>query len=220
MPALTVHDAQPVRRRPGRPALDADAAATDDALLAMAFETFAELGFERTSLRDLSRRLGIGHNLIHWRFGSKEELWRRAVAPPLLAATQATQALFAAPGQEDLARLRELVAQFCRVSAQAPAVLSLVGQEAREASWRLDYIYDHFIAPFALELDVLLQRVASRSGRTPPSTTAFMILMVNGVGAYFTAQPMMARLGMPTQDPEALAEAAAHCADLLLAGLG
>ena len=48
-------------------------------MLEAALVSFAELGYEGTSVRDLCRQLGVSHNLIHQRFGSKDDLWYAAV---------------------------------------------------------------------------------------------------------------------------------------------
>src|SRR5271155_4283689 len=68
-----------VRRGRGRPARDAAPVIDDEALLDAAFEAFSQRGYEGVAVRELGRRLGISHNLIRVRFGSKEDLWRRAV---------------------------------------------------------------------------------------------------------------------------------------------
>ena len=44
-----------------------------------ALDEFAENGFAGTSVRKLARDLGVSHNLIPQRFGSKERLWYAAV---------------------------------------------------------------------------------------------------------------------------------------------
>src|ERR1700760_309102 len=66
-------------RRRGRPFQKGEAAVNEADLLSMAFRTFAERGYEGTTLRELSKQLGISHNLINVRFGKKTELWKRAV---------------------------------------------------------------------------------------------------------------------------------------------
>src|ERR1700749_4378222 len=66
-------------RRRGRPIQNGEAAVNKADLLSLAFRTFAERGYEGTTLRELSKRLGISHNLINVRFGKKAEVWRQAV---------------------------------------------------------------------------------------------------------------------------------------------
>ena len=63
-----------VRRPRGRPAKTAAPVAPNDDLLPLALEAFADLGYEGASLRSLCRRLEVSHNLLHQRFGSKDQL--------------------------------------------------------------------------------------------------------------------------------------------------
>ena len=67
------------KKRPGRPAATAAPAPTDERMLRAALDEFAENGFAGTSVRKLARDLGVSHNLIPQRFGSKERLWYAAV---------------------------------------------------------------------------------------------------------------------------------------------
>ena len=52
---------------------------TDGDLLDLALDAFADGGYEGTSVRELCRRLGVSHNLVHERYGSKEQLWYAAI---------------------------------------------------------------------------------------------------------------------------------------------
>lgn len=67
------------RRPRGRPSREDGPVAPNDHLLPLALATFADLGYEGASMRDLCRRLGVSHNLLHQRFGSKDRLWYTAV---------------------------------------------------------------------------------------------------------------------------------------------
>lgn len=72
-------------RGPGRPAAGARPVPDEAEILRRGMETFAELGYERTTARELTRRLGVSHNFINDRYGSKASFWR-AVVDALLAA--------------------------------------------------------------------------------------------------------------------------------------
>src|ERR1700694_1762551 len=75
LPMVSVH-ANTKRR--GRPKAEDVPAALDD-ILAAALRAFATHGYEGVSVRTLNRELGVSHNLIHQRFGSKQDLWYSAV---------------------------------------------------------------------------------------------------------------------------------------------
>src|ERR1700682_3838287 len=59
-------------------------------ILEAALVAFATYGYDGVSLRTLNRDLGVSHNLIYQRFGSKDDLWRGrgdfAVGPLLRSA--------------------------------------------------------------------------------------------------------------------------------------
>ena len=65
-------------RRPGRPRAE-DAPLSVDDMLKAALGVFATHGYDGVSVSALSRDLGVSHNLLHQRFGSKEGLWYAAV---------------------------------------------------------------------------------------------------------------------------------------------
>jgi AcrR family transcriptional regulator len=208
-----------VRRR-GRPASDAAHAVREDRVLDLAFHAFAQRGYEGTTLRELAKELGVSHNLLNVRFGSKDDLWRRAVdarvariAPPVFAA-------FDAPGLNDEERLRELIHRFCAWAAENPEFVSLAHVEGRRATWRLDYLVDAYILPFKERLDSLLVRVAAMRPVRAISTTAFMAMLVQGVGFYFASGPMLERIGTANEIAPGHVERQVRIfAEFLLAGL-
>jgi len=70
------------RRRPrrvGRPRAVAGRVRAREEILDAAVEAFAALGYEAASVRQLTRRLGVSHNLVHHYFRSKADLWRAAM---------------------------------------------------------------------------------------------------------------------------------------------
>ena len=55
------------------------AVVSDADVLDLALDAFADQGYDGTSVREVCRRLGVSHNLIHERYGSKERLWYAAI---------------------------------------------------------------------------------------------------------------------------------------------
>src|SRR3954453_11897643 len=66
-------------RRAGRPDASGGAVLSRDAIFEAALEAFALSGYEAMSVRELTRTLGVSHNLVHHYFRSKAELWRASV---------------------------------------------------------------------------------------------------------------------------------------------
>jgi AcrR family transcriptional regulator len=188
---------RPQRTR-GRPALNAAQAVDEDKLLGLAFATFAERGYEGTTLRDLSKRLGVSHNLLNVRFGRKEDLWVRAVDWRMAQASPFVEAAFDDNGD----------------------IVSLTNVEGCRSTWRLDHIVEHFVLPFQRRLDGLLDAVRLQRPVHGLSTAALMALLVQGVGYYFCAVPMQQRLGAGQEvDDVHAVEHADRLATFLLAAL-
>ena len=118
----------------GRP-LGGDPTVATDQLLDRALEMFAERGYEAMSVRELARELGVSHNLIPQRIGSKERLWFQAVDRGFgnLAVALAETIRDLADEADDVVRLRAMVVRFIEANAQRPALLQIINQEENSA---------------------------------------------------------------------------------------
>ncbi|MCX4908980.1 TetR/AcrR family transcriptional regulator [Streptomyces sp. NBC_00878] len=72
-PTESGEDAAPARKRTRQPEV------RRAAILEAARDAFAELGFAKTTIRDVARRAGVTHGLVIRHFGSKEQLFLAAV---------------------------------------------------------------------------------------------------------------------------------------------
>lgn len=208
----------PVRRR-GRPAQNAAHAVEESTLLALAFQTFAERGYEGTTLRELAKQLGVSHNLINVRFGTKEDLWRRAVDWRLGRASSLVAVAFDVDSDAE-SRLRTLIHLFCRWAIDHGDIVALTRSEGYRPTWRLDYIVERFILPFKHRLDALIADVAAVRPVSPISTPALMSMLVQGVGYFFGATALQQLLGAGDAiAPDRAGPQADLMAEFLLAGL-
>lgn len=212
--------ALPATRRRGRPANDAAHAVPEERVLDLAFASVASLGYEGTTVRELAKQLGVSHNLLNVCFGSKANLWRRAVDSRVTRYGEPVFLAFDVGGLEPKERLRLLVHRFAAWAAANPEFVGISYAECRRDTWRLDYLVDLYIRPFKQRLDELFAEVAARHRIRKISSNAFMALLVQGAGFYFAARPMIERIG---DDGEARPEQAeaqiAAFAEFLLAGL-
>lgn len=210
---------QPVTRARGRPSAAAADAIAEATLLASAFRAFAGRSYDSVALRDLAKQLGVSHNLINVRFGSKAELWKRAVDWRLAQASLPVVAAFESGGDPET-RLRRMVHRFCLWATEHPDIVALTHFEGGCDGWRLDHIVQRFILPFKERLDALIAEVAAARSVTPISTPALMALLVQGVGFFFGARALQQRIGAATQvEPTHAPQHAAAIAEFLLGGL-
>jgi AcrR family transcriptional regulator len=71
---------RPTARRAGRRSTDAD---NRTAILAAATARFTELGFRDTTMRAVAADAGVDSALVHYFFGTKEQLFAQAMALPI-----------------------------------------------------------------------------------------------------------------------------------------
>ncbi|MDT7728838.1 MAG: TetR/AcrR family transcriptional regulator [Actinomycetota bacterium] len=205
-------------RRRGRPKKGA-APAPEDRVLGEALHAFAVHGYHGVSVRDLNRALGVSHNLLYQRFGSKERVWYAAVDwgfGGLVAELTDADDVTADPET----RLRTVVRTFVTFSARNPDLLRVVNGEAGQQSERLDHLIETFVRP-VLSAFTPLYRELVKSGRlreVPTNTLYYLI--TSGGGATFSHEGLTRRLfGDTPFEPAEIERHAEAMADLLVEGL-
>jgi TetR/AcrR family transcriptional regulator len=201
----------------GRPGRNDPTIAPDEELLRVGFDMFAQLGYDGTSLRVLGRSLGVSHNLISARFGSKAEFWKRAVAERIALRVPPIEAVFDDHFDTEEQRLKALILRYTELAHKDLGLASLVSLETRQDTWRLDYILDKYVRHFYEKLERLLLDVGIESGTKPIPPDPFIVIMVQGIGAYFAGLPLLRKLKGPAVDTDmSLGEHAALFAEILL----
>src|SRR6202171_3698467 len=146
-----------------------------DVLLQGALDAFAETGYDGTSVRELSRRLGVSHALLTARFGSKEGLWFAAMEHALVQTEQNWREVADSPVVDELQALRQGVIQQVIFSAANPQVLRIMNHEGAIDSSRVRFVMDRFVNPLRPGVERLLARLvaAGRIRPLPPATLHF-----------------------------------------------
>jgi AcrR family transcriptional regulator len=203
--------------RRGRPRTG-DSPVTDDQILAAALRAFARHGYAGTSVRDLNAELGVSHNLIHRRFGSKANLWRATadrwfgefvgqLVPVLDAIT---------PGQP-IGALRAYIVAFIETSAARPELLRMMMVEAAVESERIEYMWERHMRPFGQRVTRVARSLEGHERYTsiPPATAFF--LLAHGATGPAAHVPIARRIGPgDPADPTVLRRHADAVADLLV----
>jgi AcrR family transcriptional regulator len=206
-------------KRTGRPRAQ-DAPVTVEQILDAAFRAFATYGYDGVAVRTLNRDLGVSHNLIHQRFGSKRGLWYaaldRAFSQQVIQLATAFDPTLADP----LDQLNHAIRRFVRYSAERPELLGLMNIEGRVDSERLDYIYDNYVAPALAPLGRLLDHLHKNGRIRPISLRALFFLIAHGAAAPFTLAPLARHFeNTDPLAPNQVAEQAALTADVITGGL-
>lgn len=129
--------------RRGRPRAGAEV--EDEVLLRAALSAFAEHGYEGTSVREISRGLGLSDTLLIMRFGTKQQLWCAAMDQALNAWRHSFAELD--PPSGDLAELWRAVRLYVEFAGRYPQVARIMAYEGAIDGPRIRYIHDRFLAP-------------------------------------------------------------------------
>jgi AcrR family transcriptional regulator len=206
-------------KRTGRPKAQ-DAPATLEQILDAAFRAFATYGYDGVAVRTLNRELGVSHNLIHQRFGSKRGLWYAAVDRAFGQQVTALATAFDPTLADPLDQLNHAIRRFVHYNAERPELLGLMNIEGRVDSERLDYIYENYIAPALAPLGRLLEHLQKEGRIRPISLRALFFLIAHGAAAPFTLAPLARHFDhSDPRRPKQVSEQAALTADVITNGL-
>src|SRR6202011_5618829 len=165
-------------KRTGRPRAQ-DAPVTMEQILDAAFRAFATYGYDGVAVRTLNRELGVSHNLIHQRFGSKRDLWYAAVDRAFSQQITELATVFDPTLADPLDQLNHAIRRFVHYSAERPELLGLMNIEARVDSERLDSIYDNYVAPALAPLGRLLDHLQEHGRIRPISLRELFFLIAH-----------------------------------------
>jgi AcrR family transcriptional regulator len=204
------------RRPPGRPRTEDSPASLDD-ILGAALRAFATHGYDGVSLRTINRELGVSHNLINGRFGSKEALWYATVDWAFRSLVHGLASALDPTMSDPLDQLRLTVRTFMVHSAGHPELLGLMNIEGRQNTERLAYIYNTYIHPALEPIHRLLDHLAAEGRSRPISLRSFHFLLAHGAAAPFTLAAL-ARHFDPSDplDPDAVEAHADLAADFIV----
>jgi AcrR family transcriptional regulator len=202
-------------RRVGRPAQPTDIPSEAN-ILARGLTAFAELGYDGASVRELARRLGVSHNFINDRYGSKEQFWRAVVDRSLTDQVAQLRAVLSVSGGDDLVRLRNLVHAFYQQNVAEPDLPRIMQYEAIRGGERLQYVFQHYLVPVRDAVTPLVRGLVE-GGRVRPFPIDVMVYAVIAMTSVNAEVPLVSLLGNNfANDP---ASFAGMLADILLDGL-
>jgi AcrR family transcriptional regulator len=175
--------------------------AARDAILSAALKVFARDGFNGASMPAIAKIAQVAPTLIHYYFGSKENLWRETIDYSLgdlrrdaLAIGHATRAL--AP----LDRLRALLQTLALHAARWPDHFVMITAEARSQSDRYAWVLENYTGVIFDEIVHTLQDAKDIDVIDDVSVEQLTFLLVGGLLVYFTLNPRAPK----TPDPAAL----------------
>ncbi len=175
-----------VSGREKRPARAVDLG-TRKEILEAALTAFSRDGFDGASLPKIAEIAKIAHPLIHYYFGSKDNLWRETVDYAfggLVAEATAVEA--ASRGLSPLHRLRVMVQAFAQFAARYPDHLGLIMAEMRTDSERLAWLRKNYLDAFVGRLTRALKDAQEQNEikKIPLDHLAF--ILIGSIVLYFS----------------------------------
>lgn len=149
-------------------------------IVAVAIRSFSELGYEGTTTAGIAREAGVTQPLVHHHFGSKEGLWRAAMAELFAPIQTFAVASDAAPAE----RLLQAFEDFVRFVAVRPEVTRVIAREGATRSPRLTYLVDTYLREaFATTVQTIrsLQKAGLVARDLRPELILFLFL---GAGSH------------------------------------
>lgn len=204
-------------RRPGRPGAGTPSVPGEESILQRGLEAFAELGYDHASARELARRLGVSHNFINDRYGSKAAFWRavmdHALGPQLARMPQVDS------GVDEAERLKQIIAGFYRSAAETPLIGRIFVDESSRDTERLDYLYERYVTPVLQLMTPSIERLVASGRMAPPPVDVVFFAVIPPVGGMVDG-PLVRRLGRSEPDSsQQLAARADALATLVVNGL-
>ena len=184
-----------------------------EAILTAAQRVFARDGYGGASMPTIAGVAKVAPPLIHYYFGSKENLWRETVARSLgdlrreaLALRSATRALPA------LDRLRVLLQAMTHHAARWPDNFVMIIAEARSESDRWAWVQENYTGVIFEEVLSILREARDKKVIKDVSLDQLASLLIGGLLVYFTANPAVAH----NPDPKDVDRLSGEYTDLML----
>jgi TetR/AcrR family transcriptional regulator len=150
-------------------------------LLEAAIELFAANGFEGVSTGDVASRAGYSQAIIHYHFGSKDELWREAMTHLL----RDLDARFPLDIKElsdlqPLDRLKVVVRRFIALSAHSAALTSILARETLSDGERLKWLVNRHFQKRVDFLDkIVAELMTTGEANKVPSYVATQVILLS-----------------------------------------
>ena len=134
------------KRHVGRPS-EKNSIETSE-VLKVALKSFARLGYGGVSISSLAKKTGVADSLLHYHFGTKEELWKKSM---MLAGGQILNSLEdifnVLDNVDGIEKLKIYIKKIVLFSASHPEFQQVVVQEVFSDSSRSNWLIEEVLKP-------------------------------------------------------------------------
>ena len=190
------------KRTPGRPT---EKQSTNlDEILTTATKCFAKNGYGGVSISLLAKEAGIADSLLHYHFGNKEELWKKAVSHTgnkiIGEMEQLIPLIKHLDGIEQLKILNKKILYY---SANYPEFQQIVIQEVFSKSDRSKWLIDNALdSVFTYYDDLILQEQKNGRLKEMPLANIYSFIIGSLVTLYSRSYLIQERYQVNPFDPE------------------
>jgi AcrR family transcriptional regulator len=157
------------------------------AILSAALTSFARDGYDGASMPKIARMAQVAPPLIHYYFGSKENLWRETVEHSLGALRrEAAAVLGATRALAPLDRLRALLEAITRFAAHWPDHFVMIIADARSETGRFAWVQDNYTGPLFEEIVKLLGDARDQGAIEDVNREQLALMLVGGILLHFS----------------------------------
>ena len=161
-----------------------------DAILSAALKAFARDGYNGASMPAIAKIAKVAPTLIHYYFGSKENLWRETIEYSLGSLRQEALAIgHATRSLGPLDRLRALLQMMARHAARWPDHFVMTTAEARSESDRYAWVLENYTGVIFDQIVQALEDAEKNGLIENIPTDQVTFLLVGGLLVYFTLNP-------------------------------
>jgi TetR/AcrR family transcriptional regulator len=191
-------------------------------VLRAASSVFASHGFDGASMSRIAEASSTAQPLLHYHFGSKEDLWKACVEFQFAGLRRTMDAIGEATRDLDAAgALRVMLRAYLGFTAEHPEHSAIILAEARANSARFAWMVEHWLAPLHARMDRVIDAAAADGAIRPIPPANFMVMLIGGATMFFGAPAVLDRLyGVDVHDPTVQARHADWMIEMLLGGLG
>jgi TetR/AcrR family transcriptional regulator len=173
-------------KRQKRPAAAADLG-TKNQILEAALAAFARDGFDGASLPKIAEIANVAHPLIHYYFGSKDNLWRETVEYAFGGLIREATAVEAASRSlSPLQRLRVMIQAFAQFAARYPNHFGLIMAEMRSDSERLAWLRENYLNAFVKRLTRILKDAQEQNEIKKVPLDHLGFILIGSIVLYFS----------------------------------
>tara|TARA_B110000091_G_scaffold20240_1_gene19178 strand:+ start:3176 stop:3874 length:699 start_codon:yes stop_codon:yes gene_type:complete len=150
-----------IKRKRGRPS---DKKGIDrSVILKIALKEFSKHGYGGVSINKISNHCGVNDSLLHYHFGNKEDLWKKAVGTAFEAYLKESVATFKMLKNLSLKdTAKTLARQFIYYNSKFPELYLVIVHEMTQESSRSDWLVENVLEPLTAKTSHLHKLLVSK----------------------------------------------------------